>query len=138
MALIYDRTAADVAAMNDKGTYQAADLNRVTEAISELADALAEEGIETGVTWLRTSWSATRIPTPEELENYLDNVRRIRAALPNAAPAAPTSMRGLTYEGANNIERIIYDIEQLLAGMIAIYPRSGLWPSGAVKGVIQT
>ena len=33
-SLVTDRTQADVEARNDKGTYQAADLNRVTQALS--------------------------------------------------------------------------------------------------------
>lgn len=45
--LVTDRTQADVEARNDKGTYQAADLNRVTAAMEELAARLSVLGYVT-------------------------------------------------------------------------------------------
>lgn len=42
--LVTDRTQADVAARNDKGTYNAADLNRVDAAVSDIAERFASYG----------------------------------------------------------------------------------------------
>lgn len=46
-SLVTDRTQADVEARNDKGTYQAADLNRVTAAMEELANQFSILGYST-------------------------------------------------------------------------------------------
>lgn len=46
--LITDRTQADVTAKNDKGTYNADDLNRVTAAMKYLDDTLRSYGYVTG------------------------------------------------------------------------------------------
>lgn len=45
--LVTDRTQADVEARNDKGTYQAADLNRVTAAMKDLAERFSVLGYVT-------------------------------------------------------------------------------------------
>lgn len=42
--LVTDRTAADVTARNAKGTYNAADLNRVESAVSDIAERFASYG----------------------------------------------------------------------------------------------
>lgn len=46
-SLVTDRTQADVEARNDKGTYQAADLNRVTQAMDALANRFSILGYST-------------------------------------------------------------------------------------------
>lgn len=46
-SLVTDRTQADVEARNDKGTYQAADLNRVTQAMDALANQFSVLGYST-------------------------------------------------------------------------------------------
>lgn len=46
-SLVTDRTQADVEARNDKGVYQAADLNRVTAAMEELANQFSILGYST-------------------------------------------------------------------------------------------
>ncbi len=46
--LVFDRIQADVEALNDKGTYNAADLNRVTAAMEELDGIFKDLGYQTG------------------------------------------------------------------------------------------
>lgn len=135
---VFDRTLADVQAMNAKGTYNAADLTRVTMAINEIAADLNAEGYPVTITWLKQNWLVTDIPTVEQMDNYLENVGKIKAALPNTAPAPPASMAFLTYEGANNIERILYEVETLLNNTLSIYPRSGVWTSGGIIFEVTT
>lgn len=50
-SLVTDRTQADVEARNDKGTYQAADLNRVTQAMDALANQFSVLGYSTAGYW---------------------------------------------------------------------------------------
>ena len=129
---VFDRTLADVQAMNAKGTYNKEDLNRVIAACDEIAAELTAAGFPVSLTWSRSSWTVANIPTTDEMQNYLDNIATIKAALPNNAPAVPASMAYLDYQGANDIEKILYEIQILVHNIVATYPRAGVWNSGGV------
>lgn len=107
-----------------KGGYNFSDLNRVELAVSELSDTYGL-GLIT-----KTDWTANDIPSEQLMERYLSNIRMIRAVCPNpnSLPVLPTSMKGLTYEGANNIEKILVAAYE---GADAAY-RSGEIYSGEV------
>lgn len=71
----------------------------------------------------RTNWTIKDIPTAEQVEQYLANVEAIRSMMSNipvypsdwqAPPETPETMQHLTYEQANDIERILTDINDLL------------------------
>ena len=146
LELITDRTAQDVsrwqelknkgyAAMtqaeraeweNSKGAYNHSDLNRVEEAVAYLHQRLAELGyaIETPVT---RSWTADAIPTAADMTRYLQNVKALREALTvfSTTPAVPSSMHNLTHQGANDIERVLQDVETLIGNMVSAFVYSG-------------
>lgn len=98
-----------------KGVYQASDLNRVGAAVAELQGRFHALGYAVSVE-PRTDWTNDRLPTPEELERYLDDLRALRAVLtaPEDLPAVPESMEKLTYEAANDIEQLLLDLEFLI------------------------
>lgn len=117
--LVTDRTAADVTAKNAKGAYIASDLNRVNAAMEDLRAKLIARGYANPYVPVyaedgRTEWEKEDTPTAEQLEAYLANVRRIRESLHSDAPLAPASMRKLSHSGANDIEEILLETEQLL------------------------
>lgn len=95
-----------------KGGYNYADLNRVEAAVKELA---AELGLNL-VT--KTNWTRWDIPISSEMERYLGNVAAIRDACPGDVefPTLPSSMSGLTYQGANNIEKVLQLADEELHG----------------------
>lgn len=103
-----------------KGAYNATDLNRVGEAIEYIADLFGGFGF----LWRysKTDWAIKDIPTSQDLEDYLSNVWRqchdvqySRLSLRLAGSAGnPETMQHLTYEQANDIERILTDINDLL------------------------
>lgn len=71
----------------------------------------------------KTDWTINDIPTSQDLENYLSNVAAMRSMMSNipvypsdwqAPPETPETMQHLTYEQANDIERILTDINDLL------------------------
>lgn len=132
MEFVTDRTQADVEARNSKGTYNAADLNRVISNCNTIAAALNAAGYPITISWSRTTWTRTQIPTETYMQEYLDNVNAIKAALPNNAPDAPESMAFLDYNGANDIEKLLEEIDRLLTGLLSIFPRAGATISGAV------
>ena len=149
LALVTDRTAADVARLREllakqpvanweaidranftavhKGAYNYTDLNRVENAVQTLANLLNANGYPVEIQSVKTNWAESTIPTLADFTRYLDNVRRIRAAfytLPTT-PQVPASMNELTYIKANAIEQILADIDVLLNNMIASYTYSG-------------
>lgn len=88
-----------------KGAYNYTDLNRVETAVAELSEFF-RLGLKT-----KTDWGNWDIPYLKEqgVERYLNNVKRVRDACPSSLgfPTLPNSMDNLTYEGANNIEKVL-------------------------------
>lgn len=105
-----------------RGAYNAADLNRVGEAIEYIADLFGGFGFPIEIE-PKTDWDIDDIPISQDLETYLSNVVAIRAMMSNipvypsgwqSPPDTPETMQHLTYEQANDIERILTDINDLL------------------------
>lgn len=154
MNLIYDRTEADVteavrierklhkgealsaaetAAWNAgmKGGYNASDMNRVESAVKTLAAELNSAGYPVEITET-ADWLPGDTVTREQWEIYLENVRRLRAAYYTLAETGelPKPEDKLGYVGANNIEKVLADIDLLLDGMKSIYRRAGTFTAG--------
>ena len=87
-----------------KGAYNHTDLNRVESTVRELAD-IYELDLTT-----KTDWTQWDIPTQSDMERYLGNITQIRDLFADTTdmPTIPESMNKLTYQGANNIEEILY------------------------------
>lgn len=104
-SLIVDRTQADVDAGTDRGTYGAADLNRVGEAVNYIRELLAEYGY-TVPDALRTDWTDADIPRQSDMDVYILTLLSVRGLLHpvSAVPALPLTMDRFTFAGANQIE----------------------------------
>ena len=110
-----------------KGAYNAADLNRVGQAVEFLRDYL--NGVQAALdahralygvasdtifdaTWgqlsltVKTDWTTGDIPTPEQLTVYLQNVNDVSACIA-ITRHLPSGMDNLTVQGANEIERVL-------------------------------
>lgn len=113
--LVTDRTQADVTAKNEKGTYGASDLNRVGAAINYVADKLREMGYAPRVS-PKSDWSDLEWLTPNASAAYLADLEELRRqfAMMQTTPGVPDDMERLTYQKANNIEKILEDINFLL------------------------
>ena len=105
-----------------KGTYNAADLNRVGNAVNYVAGRLEGAGYSVLVN-PKIDWLESDIPTYSDMEIYLNNVEIIRGTLtvPPATPEVPEDMETLTYEEANDIERILLAVDALITNMINAY-----------------
>lgn len=66
-------------------------------------------------------WTETDIPNSGQMEQYLNNVKTLRACLPYVAPNAPADMGRLTWQEANDIEEILATLEDVLEAMQAAF-----------------
>ena len=105
-----------------KGAYNISDLNRVSAALHYVRDRLIEAGyIGANHFVLRTDWKTSDIPTTSDFSLYITAVEMVRAAMTQyrTTPLTPQDTGSLDIEGANNIEKIIIDIDELLTKMQA-------------------
>lgn len=114
--LITDRTLGDVLSQNEKGTYNASDLNRVGIAAEELRLI----GIDAGypiVGTFRWDYLEREIPLAEEMEYYLSQVHKCRDSFFDLGILLPYTMDGLDYVAANNMEKVFVEIEKSIRQM---------------------
>ena len=131
MDLITDRTAQDLQADSPKADYTISDINRVEASVEYLASTFETYGYSVNVE-VKTNWSKTDIPTVAEMARYLANVQALVDGyyiLPNT-PSLPITMDDLNWQGANNIEQVLSDINQLVENMVAEYKYSGTFMCG--------
>lgn len=116
--LITDRTAADVASGTDKGYYNVTDLNRVGAAVKYIAKQFTGYGYAVEIS-PKTDWSESDTPTASQMETYRLNIANLRAviAIMASTPKTPETMRFLDYLKANDIERILQDLDTLITNM---------------------
>ena len=135
--MITDRTLSDVTNVDinsstvSKGAYNYTDLNRVESKVKELNDLLVTYNYMSALT-TKLDWSMTDKFNVNDGTRYLNNVKAIRQALATyeTTPETPSTMANLTYEQANDIEKILVDIEVLLISMENWFVYSGVANSG--------
>lgn len=152
--LIFDRTKADVdfaKMLRDKiqdeqtltpeeqqlynaglrGAYNATDLNRVEIAVKVISDLLNLYGYSHAIV-TKTDWTKSDIMQYGDTVRYLGNVDTVRSVFctyPDT-PDLPDSMSKLGYIKANNIEKILYDIYELIGKMEQSFYYSGEFYAG--------
>lgn len=112
----YDALTEDEKAEWDagmKGAYNHTDMNRVESAVVFIANRLLEAGIYV-VPIVHPEWHVGDHPTKEDMNRYFDNIALLRQALPlyTTTPAAPTTSKRLDYLTANDIEKILSDLDR--------------------------
>lgn len=105
-----------------KGAYNPDyDMNRVGNALNEIRDRLVEaKYLPPLVFTAKTDWTRADIPTAADLTSYLGYVATVREAMAQYAttPATPADTGGLNYQEANDIEKILLDVDQLVTNML--------------------
>lgn len=99
-----------------KGAYNVVDILRVIDAMEELAATLNGMGFDITLQSSQSGWTeGAERPTNALMNAYLSDLQKIRDALPLTAstPALPSSMSRLTYKRANNIEKMLLDVQEL-------------------------
>lgn len=139
MNLIYDRTAEDVRTAREqrgkvttplKGCYNATDMNRVEAAVKALAAELNSAGY--AVTVNPVTYAESDIIRRSDFAAYLADVQTLRDAIAVRAttPSVPAADAKLDYAGANNIEKILADLDELLSWMTYSRKYCGTFAAG--------
>lgn len=117
-----------------KGAYNESDLNRVTEAVEYLATRIRGYGNNLDALSGQGVWSMEDIPTSDSMRRYLDNVGLIRSSISvlPSTPVVPDDMEDLSVDEANDIEKVLVDVDFLLNNMEAAWLYSGDIYSGEV------
>ena len=148
MDFIIDRNAADVTrwktlhdkgwhAMTDaeqaewqsymKGCYNFSDMNRVELAVQELSERLTELGYTPPALQTKTTWSTVDVPTKADFDRYFGNVDALKQVLPTfpSTPATPTTAQRFDYLKANDLEKILLDIDTAATNLMQSWYFSG-------------
>lgn len=133
LVLITDRTQEDVTKKTEKGFYNDSDLNRVGSAMAYLRDRLNDNGYTVDIEPY-TAWEESDIPTPNDMTLYLGCLGTLRSVLPlpDGTPETPETMENLTYVTANDIEKILEAVDDVLTKSITFVWYSGDIYSGEV------
>lgn len=124
--LIFDRTLADVLNHTKKGYYKAKDFNRIEGKTDLIIGKLMRLGHILQIV-TKTDWVRTNFPTPKQCDRILANIGLLLDTIPVGAdtPELPKSMEKIDYLKANDIEKILYDIDRLADYVMANWRYSG-------------
>lgn len=116
-----------------KGAYNTTDINRVIEAVNYLNDLLQNVGYYPEVNLQTANWTENQTPTTSQMQDYLNNIKSFMNRLSTTFSVdLPLSMELLTYDGANNIEQILIEINTYISILSKIFLRAGM--AWAVSG----
>lgn len=116
--LIFDRTSNDVReALNNakseenlKGAYNYTDLNRVESWCEYLQNVLGEYGFDEELE-IKKNWSLTDYPTLSQVNRIRGNIDILKTFCSSLLTESIVYNNTMTYEQANIIEKILYDID---------------------------
>ena len=131
MDLIYDRKQSDVVNKTSKGYHNYADLNRVEGACKELAELLTSYGYPVQIT-VKTDWGMKDKRKECGMERIRKNIGVIKDTYYSmkTTPTLPTTINPITWQKANDIEKILHDIDLLIRGMKQVFIYSGVGNCG--------
>ena len=142
--LIFDRTLLDVEYANEnrdsvemlKGALNYADLIRITVTSHFLRSQLTALGVPAPEMISKTSWQVGEIPNYTEIDKIRLDVNALRGSIPVFATTPQAPCMPLThYEKINDIEKILFDIYELIKGVVTEFMFSGEINSGEVDFV---
>ena len=119
-----------------KGAYSYTDFNRVENAVKYISELLISYGYLNTVK-VKTDWTAEDIQNFSEIQRYIDNIAELKNKYySNVEGELPTTSNWLTIEGANYIEKILVNIEEIVGKMVAVYRYSNTFYSNGMEGLI--
>lgn len=119
-----------------KGAYSYIDFNRVENAVQYISDLLKVYGYPNTVK-VKTNWTAEDIQNVAEIQRYIDNIAELKNKYySNVEGELPTTSNWLTIEGANYIEKLLVNIEEIIGKMVAVFRYSDTFYSNGMEGLI--
>ena len=123
--LIFDRKQSDIANDTDKAYISYTDLNRVEEAITYLKQLLAKYGYNS--TTQEKKWLISDFRKNEDMERLKDNIDNLRNAYPYlVSPVTPNPIKYESIQEANDIEEILYKINEIIINMTQNFIHCGV------------
>ena len=128
---IFDRTISDLTLLTSKAYYNASDLNRIEENISELSTILNGLVYTQNVT-VKTDWGNRDLPSASNMERFRQNIQKLISSfcVKSDTPSLPDTLNKMDINKANAIEKILFDINQEIAVMRSLWPICGTFESG--------
>ena len=128
---IFDRTISDLTLLTSKAYYNANDLNRIEENISELSTILNGLVYTQNVT-VKTDWNTRDFPSASNMERIRQNIQKLISSfyVKSNTPSLPDILNKMDINKANAIEKILFDINQEIAVMRSLWPICGTFESG--------
>ena len=119
-----------------KGAYSYTDFNRVENAVKYISELLISHGYPNTVK-VKTDWAAEDVQNFAEIQRYIDNIAELKNKYySNVEGELPTTSNWLTIKGANYIEKILLNIEELVDKMVVVYRYSNTFYSNGMEGLI--
>lgn len=130
-ALVFDRTQSDVTNRTERGSYGAADLNRVGAAANYIRGMLSAYGYTVGAAF-REDWTDNDIPRQSDMAAYISGLVRLRDSLrfSDAVPPLPASMERFTFDAANQIENMLSDLGRAVEDIPVTWFEAGMIEGG--------
>lgn len=122
--LIYDRAQSDLVQNTSKAYYNNTDLNRVEEWCEYLANLLNSYSYPVNVQ-VKKIWQISDFSISSEIERIRQNVNRLKQAY-FSFTQIPENLEYMTIEKANNIEKILFEIDTILTNMENHFVYSGV------------
>ena len=131
--LIFDRTQNDLEQKTPKGYYNYTDLNRIETWCEYLANLLTSYSYPVSIT-VKKNWAMSDLPNVNDMERIRSNVNAIKTVF-HAYTDVPENLNYMTIEKANDIEKILSELDYLTKNMISSFRYSNTFNSGESEGL---
>ena len=131
--LIFDRTQNDLEQKTPKGYYNYTDLNRIETWCEYLANLLTSYSYPVSIT-VKKNWAMSDLPNVNDMERIRSNVNAIKTVF-HAYTNIPENLEYMTIEKANDIEKILSELDFLTKNMISSFRYSNTFNSGESEGL---
>ena len=128
--LIYNRTQQDIIKRTVKGYYNYTDLNRIETWCEYLSNTLNSYAYPVHIK-IKTDWTIFDFPIQSEMERIRTNISTLKNAY-FSFTQIPENLEYMTWQKANEIEKILFEINTLIENMISQFFYCGEIYSGEV------
>lgn len=124
--LITDRTSSDVSQKRTKGNWNTSDLMRIAKWQVYIRDLLNEAGYYVNIQ-PRMAWNIFDLPRQSQVDKIRSDTMKLKEAYYTfiSTPTLETGIDYVVFNEANDIEKILKDIEILIDNMMESYRYCG-------------